>query len=795
MGRKEAGFLSIPMTPKDSNSDNPTSTGPVAGPERPKSVLSSRLWGIAYPLHLVALGLTVAVLQLSFREVYFADVGAYGLLGGLNVNEAIKGIQVAAKFHEIFIVASLAAIVSHLTRSCLLGKRGVPLGLVSAPFKVGSADYIFSREFFGSITRPYGLFSLGILLTTIVMLALGPASAMALVPSIGWWEVLNPYSGLDRPIWIGAHPEDLWPQSITPEPGETCTVESIVASCPAAGFRDLQSWASSNVKTGRPANITLMEPMSGTRRRLQSQFEDPSDETLLSYFPRTPDLNNVSTSERRGYEIYLNSAGITTLTTTASHWVTLLLGGFWTYANTMNLGLINRSARPKFKIDNAPIYEPLVSVRCAAYDYRSSRESQGYLTAPYVRNAFGATGLTDYNNIGWAVPQTAWNFSRPLNSLNFTWINVQALGVNASIGGLFSIPYPNVLSNGTALQESVLLPCTVEARWIASELVYDPMSSDILSDNVTDPINFAHGHHAEYDVLDNAARFGASPIINITDDWANQLNIPVRSHSIVPGDNTSIAGLAEMYLARTFRNQSLYTFVTTPDAQYEVNSSVFTRDLTQMIGTVLGLAVTDGLSRLRYGTRELNVIYHRNSTTTSSSSLISQAGPQGRVYNDTHASNLSSSLAASGSFYNLDVQRWGYGYGLETKASRFSVSILMLYGCIVLCYITWFNIQSYARPRSDWSLITNKWSTISEMLALAINSPPSTKLDGTCAGIEAKQSWKQIIRIREVEDKHLALVVGEGRNGHPRVQRNVQYGALPSVPVRPIPREAEQDER
>jgi len=81
-------------------------------------------------------------------------------------------------------------------------------------------------------------------------------------------------------------------------------------------------------------------------------------------------------------------------------------------------------------------------------------------------------------------------------------------------------------------------------------------------------------------------------------------------------------------------------------------------------------------------------------------------------------------------------------------------------------------------------------------LALAINSRSSIKLDGTCAGIEDKQSWKQIIWIRQVEDQHLALVVGDGRDEHPRVQRDVQYGALLSVPM-PIPGalEAEEDDR
>lgn len=99
MGHKMAGFLSIPMTEKELNSENrPTSAGLDAGPERPKSVLSSHLWGIAYPLHLVALASTVAMLQLSFRKVYYADVGTNGLLGGLIVNEAPNAIQVAAKF-------------------------------------------------------------------------------------------------------------------------------------------------------------------------------------------------------------------------------------------------------------------------------------------------------------------------------------------------------------------------------------------------------------------------------------------------------------------------------------------------------------------------------------------------------------------------------------------------------------------------------------------------------------------------------------------------------------------------
>lgn len=783
MGHTMANFLSIPTKPKEpTTSESNLITNSVdAGPERPKSVLNSSFWGVAYVLHLVALGLTIAVLQLSFRQVYFADVGTKGL-GGLNVEESLKAIQFAAKFHEIFMVASLAAIVSHLTRSCLLGKRGVPLGLVSAPFKFGSMDYICSREFFGSITRPYAIFSLGVLLSTIFALGLGPASAMALVPGIDWWNIPSPYSGLDRPIYVDGHPGDFWPQTVIDK--SLCSDENQAASCQPIAYDELIQWAGSNMRSGVPANITIAEPIGGARRRLQSQSEENSNETVLSYWPHAPDLNNVSTTERYVIEAYLAVAGITTLTTTASNWMTLLLGGFWRYANTANLGLINQSSRPRFQVDNAPTYEPLVSVRCAAYDYIEGFQKQDTILAPYVRNAFGVTGFTgsvpEGTAIGWYVPASAWNFAHPLNALNFTWIDLKGLDVNASIGGLFTIPIAHTPPNMTETQGSIVAPCTVEARWIANELIYSPASSDIISDNVTDPINFAHGHHAENSALDPAAKFGASPIINITKDWADELNgPPLYPISHLPGSNCSIASIANMFVATSSsRNNisSMDIMSTRADGQYNVTGATYTRELTEKLATVLGLVVADGLSRLNYGTMDVSVAYDHNSTTTSRTSLLQQYGGLGKIYNDTHGPVSSNDLDANGTFYKLNVQRWGYGYGIETKASQFSVTMLLLYGCIVLAYIIWFNIQNVLRPRSDWSLVTNRWSNISEMLALAINSPPSNKLDGTCAGVEDTRSLKQTMRIREDEDRHLALVVGEGRDDHPQVQRDVEYG-------------------
>lgn len=798
MGRNAlASFLSVPgtkskepTTTTTSNDDNVIASSLDAVPERPKIALRSPFWGVSYILHLVALGLTIAVLQLSFRRVYFADVGAK--VGGLQVEESLKAIQFAAKLHEIFMVASLAAIVSHLTRSCLLGKRGVPLGLVSAPFKVGSLDYICSREFFASITPSYAVFSLGILLSTIFALGLGPASAMALVPSLGWWNVESPFSGLDLPIYVDRQNKDFWPHTVTAKEAG-CQSGLTAGLCQIYGYEEIMPWAIAKIGTGRSANITMIEMVGGAGRRLQAQTEEMTNKTSLSYLPHMSDLNSMSETEQARFQSYLETTGVTTLATTASHWVTMVLGGFWTYANSVNLGLINRSARPKLQFSsNDSLYEPLVSVRCAAYDFNASIESSESLTAPYVRNIFGTTGFTENTTAyGWPVPSSAWNFTRPPNAVNFTWVDMDGLGVNASAGGVFSLPIATASDGGPnnsmgQQQGSLVVPCTVEARWVASGPIYDPaLSTSILVDNITDPLVFAHDA-AKNISRDPVATYGASPVLNLTNEWLEKLNGPSPNPEIksrtgfLPGANTSIVDIIDMFvLTSTINNMSTMLDISTTGTQVSlgVTPDEYIRSICEITATVLGFVVADSLSRLNYLNIHNDIVYSRNSTTASRASLTYQwEGGLGKWYNVSHAADPVSEMDRVGTYFNLNVQRWGYGYGIETKASQFSISMLLLYGCIVVIYIIWFNVQNVIRPRSDWSMVTNRWANISEMLALAINSPPSSKLDGTCAGVEDKRSLKQVMRIRENEDRHLALVVGEERDEHPRVQRDVQYG-------------------
>ena len=66
------------------------------------------------------------------------------------------------------------------------------------------------------------------------------------------------------------------------------------------------------------------------------------------------------------------------------------------------------------------------------------------------------------------------------------------------------------------------------------------------------------------------------------------------------------------------------------------------------------------------------------------------------------------------------------------------------------------------------------------MAALALNLTPSRRLDGTYAGIENWETWIDKVRIREVNEGHLELVVSgleeDTSDGDGRVVVGKKYG-------------------
>jgi hypothetical protein len=116
--------------------------------------------------------------------------------------------------------------------------------------------------------------------------------------------------------------------------------------------------------------------------------------------------------------------------------------------------------------------------------------------------------------------------------------------------------------------------------------------------------------------------------------------------------------------------------------------------------------------------------------------------------------------------FKVAVLRYGYGYSMRGLTRRLATGILLTYLLIVVVYlviILW----------SGWSCIGLK--SLVEMLALAVNSTPTTILSNTSAGISRFDTYKNVVKVRVVTEHHLGIVF-DGDMSADEVEEGERYG-------------------
>ena len=151
-------------------------------------------------IHLVPVGIAMCEIFLNWYTFY---------VGTKAYSPAIY--QLMAKVHEIMIQASIAALIFSCVRSELALGEGIPFGLLFSGLQVSQISYLWSVEFWGSLSvgdgrrfRKFGLLTivvLGIILAT----ACGPSSAVLLIPRLEYWPAGRTH------IWINATHDQIWP--------------------------------------------------------------------------------------------------------------------------------------------------------------------------------------------------------------------------------------------------------------------------------------------------------------------------------------------------------------------------------------------------------------------------------------------------------------------------------------------------------------------------------------------------------------------------------------------------------
>lgn len=175
-------------------------------------------------------------------------------------NVELKAWQLGAKAHELFMLASLSFIAFYHMRRLLIGSNGIPFGLLIATFTAGSPTMLKTRSFWAGFARNRS-FGLLLVLVCILSVILGPSSAIAMIPSLDWFE-LNRAEWRDNVGWPNEgeaiyfleEPQNLWPTALsastalenTEDTTQSCESQPFdfewLIGCPASGFATIANW-------------------------------------------------------------------------------------------------------------------------------------------------------------------------------------------------------------------------------------------------------------------------------------------------------------------------------------------------------------------------------------------------------------------------------------------------------------------------------------------------------------------------------------------------------------------------
>ncbi|THV49987.1 hypothetical protein BGAL_0170g00170 [Botrytis galanthina] len=691
-------------------------------------VFDNRCKFIALDLVLLALPLatTTSLMYVNVQSVYWGDTQANGTWQ----NTMLNSLQFAAKLHDIWIGSSVAYMVSHFIVFMLAKAKGIPFGLLGAGLQIGDLGFFTRRSFWLSFECSHGrkssiyLFALFVLFCSILTALAGPSSAIAMRPSLDWWQMTNNTLVFRFPTKF-----ELWPINL---------LEPLAPPLHRSRWSTVPITQDFNVLKGKGTNMTSYNAYTNMRNFLASAGMDFGHfyTTSLSVVPQ------------------------------------LAVGAIW---NDLTLPAAYESfiSQPKFLSHSATtLKQPIVQVKCNIY-------AQGNLTsagndtadAPVLPLLYGIMNNTSTNQ----------------QDLDLTWVDLyKNYSGTASIGGIFMLPMSTRVYNGTGwstVQDTLIIPCTFDARWLQTQVKYKPTTSDIINDNIADSeafsglrslINNAHQERTKKKLSE------FSDVINITLSWAAYTNI------VVPGVHLKQKLTQDLTLShingtmpQTNRVQAPIinfsggmhatpTFPAPAPAQNLPNATVIqgllnrfliigangtlsfnqfpvggpspprsTTDIQGFISLYTGVFMTDALAR--YGSQSVisddNFLFGHNNTLRRLSSLRNEPElPKGWLE------------------WKLEIWRRGYSYGIRGITTKLALALLLTHCISTLGFMVYMCFAGWR---------TAAWSSIGEVIASASKSRSTEKFRGTDAGIGLSTTWAQNVRIREIGTEELEIRFGE----------------------------------
>lgn len=715
--------------------------------ERPKVVFSKRkrkMLHVAAIFHLPAVALTLILLGFYITHTSWPSPGP--------TNNALNSIQFAAKIHEALAFGSITQIVFHRLRYELLGERGLPFGLVVAAFQITSIPYFFSKQFWSPMKAlrqsPHQILTCILLLASLVLvMALGPSSAIVMMPRLGWSRV--PITALNssgdrggqqvtRDAFMGSKYSDIYPLNITVDNGrlDVCAewyaaTGDYPAECPSGGCRDL-------IASLTAMFLTHNETTAGA----QASFNMTVSALVGSRIVTGDGLSwsNISQENTIAYA------------TTPSDFLVSAL-------NWKSPQIQNSKLPPPYRIEPGPPkvrgyqaaswLQPLVVVQCApnATDIFSDDIFWYLRLKPDVLSFSFPKGAHESINIslsgGFLKETFGWaSFEYPPTKTRLAgFVNIDhQLGFPGSVAMVLPEIRQNVLT-GVDL-------CIAEPSWIDSDikLVQNATASPVPWSGISiDLEGMIHGHSAN-----------DRPLIRLEPDWIDSLNqnVPMIQPQLQTEETEGV-----------------------PLFDYIASFCSVATSTQKCQAIFLASFLADAISRSHHV--HPSVYLSSNGNGSGNGYEIMHSTAYNQAFKTTVIDTLEEvDLLDADLYTNIPfvTSNYAYGYRLNNLTVVLAMAVLLLHVALVLVHLL------IGLLGSSWSSMA--WSELGELLALGIQSDRTPLLENSGAGVSRPSIWRLKAFVREHESgTRLQLVLCEQPHNDKRHQlcAGASMGILPKA--------------
>ncbi|KAL4908491.1 hypothetical protein BDW74DRAFT_175176 [Aspergillus multicolor] len=666
--------------------------------EQPKVVIK-----LSIPAALRSCGIHLIPIAISSTIIAFNINGAY--LGADLVSPfksetiSLMLFQLAAKAHEITIVASLGVIVLHYVRHELLFGEGLPLGLLGSGLAFNHLEYFFSKEFFGSLRYASGTSKpqrialvILILVAGIVATLAGPASATLLVPMSQDW------SAGGTQFYLNGTDDQFWPADLfgdLPELQILCTKETStnLGICPGAGYESLRThWGTMNSSTFQTQDVRpYAKEVSGSK--FYWPVSSPS-----SFIPPLYALGNTQQAPN----------GRTSLTQPHAATTVILqkLAEDWWNALQEQKGLTNNQVDDRTA--SATFKKAITVARCG--EPQELRASDTIVEFPSIHGRLNFADALSLN-------VTSINNTRT-DHMRFQWVHLPAKFSAASIGGLFETPWSSIWTDEPS---RAVIGCTIQAGWVPATVYTDKYTfwtgwytGDILFGDRT-PVY----KPASSESTNGRVAFG--------DKWLELLTPPAPA----------IASERDSWHPSTIES-ILHTAGATSPPETWLARDTAAWERVSLVEAIICSVILDGLSRTGS---------HRvfNTSGLPNKWSIANYNPlpdfNALILDNKPALKTPSFNANEYITINATMQISGFSFQ-ASLATYLSMSVLLIHMVMAALHTGYIVVQRHT---------SGSWSTVGELVALAQNSQPAFNvLANTGGGIKRSRTYAQVARIRVV---------------------------------------------